>query len=137
MTTTPHPPQAGDKLPSLVLPPVTRTTLALFAGASGDHNPMHIDLDVARASGMPDVFAQGMLPMAWLARLLTDWRPQSSLRSFGVRFVAMTQLQEAITCSGEVTEIFEAQGQLCARLTLTAANQAGETRLSGEAVVAI
>ena len=64
----------GDELPALQLPPVTRTTLALFAGASGDHNPIHIDTDFARKSGMPDVFAQGMLGMAWLGRLLTQTR---------------------------------------------------------------
>ena len=45
----------GDALPPLALPPLTRTTLALFAGASGDHNPIHIDIDFARAAGMPDV----------------------------------------------------------------------------------
>ena len=56
----------GDALPPLSLPPLTRTTLALYAGASGDHNPMHIDIDFARAAGMPDVFAHGMLSMAWL-----------------------------------------------------------------------
>ena len=41
-----------------------RATLALFAGASGDHNPIHIDLDVARSAGLDDVFAHGMLSMA-------------------------------------------------------------------------
>jgi hypothetical protein len=35
----------GDTLPPLELPPLSRATLALYAGASGDHNPMHIDLD--------------------------------------------------------------------------------------------
>ena len=56
--------QVGDALPPLQLPPVDRTTLALFAGASGDHNPIHIDIDFARRAGMPDVFAHGMLS-AW------------------------------------------------------------------------
>ena len=55
--------QVGDTLPPLTLPPVNRTTLALFCGASGDHNPIHIDIDFARKAGMPDVFAHGML--AW------------------------------------------------------------------------
>ncbi|MGD9549587.1 MAG: MaoC/PaaZ C-terminal domain-containing protein, partial [Burkholderiaceae bacterium] len=53
--------QVGDEMPVLELPPITRTTLALFAGASGDHNPIHIDIDFARKAGMPDVFAHGML----------------------------------------------------------------------------
>ena len=45
--------QVGDTLPAVHLPPVDRTTLALFAGASGDHNPIHVDSDFARAAGMP------------------------------------------------------------------------------------
>ena len=63
---------AGTELPPLVVDPISRTTLALFAGASGDHNPIHIDLDVARSAGLDDVFAQGMLSMAYLGRLLTQ-----------------------------------------------------------------
>ena len=52
--------QVGDTLPDLQLPPVDRTTLALFAGASGDHNPMHIDIDVARrAARYPCAFQAG------------------------------------------------------------------------------
>ena len=49
--------KVGDTLPPLALPPINRTTLALFAGASNDHNPMHIDIDFARAGGMPDVLS--------------------------------------------------------------------------------
>ncbi len=130
-------PGVGDRIPSLTLPPVSRTTLALFAGASGDHNPMHIDTDAAHAAGMPDVFAQGMLPMAYLGRLLTQWQPQARFRSFGVRFVAMTQLRDEITCSGQISEVFDGEGGTHVRLSITAANQAGETRLVGDAVVAI
>jgi acyl dehydratase len=65
--------KVGDTLPPLTLGPVNRTMLALFAGASGDHNAVHIDIDFARSAGMPDVFAHGMLSMAWLGRLLTQW----------------------------------------------------------------
>ena len=68
----------GDTLPSLSVPALNRTTLALFAGASGDHMPLHIDTDAARKAGMPDVFGHGMLSMAYLARLLTNWGPQSA-----------------------------------------------------------
>jgi acyl dehydratase len=81
----------GTELPPLALPPISRTTLALFAGASGDHNPIHIDLDVARSAGMDDVFAHGMLSMAYLGRLLTGWVPQERIRSYGVRFAAITR----------------------------------------------
>ena len=85
----------GSALPPFVAPPLTRLTLALYAGASGDHNPIHVDLDFARRAGMPDVFAHGMLSMAYLGRLLTNWVPQQAIREFSVRFAAITQVGDA------------------------------------------
>ena len=78
--------QVGTELPPLAVQPISRTTLALFAGASGDHNPIHIDLDAAREAGFDDVFAHGMLSMAYLGRLITSWVPQAQLRSLTTRF---------------------------------------------------
>jgi acyl dehydratase len=129
--------QVGDELPALRLPPIDRATLALFAGASGDHNPIHIDLDFARRAGMPDVFAQGMLGMAWLARLLTSWAPQAQLRRFDARFQGITHLGNAITCAGRVVEKLEHQGERCVRIELRSVNQYGEAKISGEALVAL
>ena len=129
--------QVGDALPPLTLPPVDRTTLALFAGASGDHNPIHIDIDVARRAGMPDVFAQGMLGMAWLGRLITQWVPQAQLRKYEARFAGITHLGNAITCTGEVVELLELDGEACARVTLSSGNQFGQNKILGEAIVAL
>ncbi len=126
----------GDELPPLALPPLTRTTLALYAGASGDHNPMHIDIDFAHAAGMPDVFAHGMLSMAWLGRMLTEWVPQRDLREFSVRFTAMTQVGERIVCTGRVVEKLERDGERLIRVSVATANEAGKIKLSGEALVA-
>ena len=127
----------GDTLPPLVLPRVTRTMLALYAGASGDHNPIHIDIDFARAAGMPDVFAHGMLSMAWLGRLITNWAPQASLREFEVRFTAMTQVGERITCSGHVAGKLERDGERLVKVEVATANDAGEIKLAGSAFFAL
>ena len=127
----------GDELPALQLPPVNRTTLALFAGASGDHNPIHIDTDFARKAGMPDVFAQGMLGMAWLGRLLTQWVPQAQLRRFDVRFQGITHLGHAVRCTGRVVEKLEHNGERCVRVEVLSANQHGQPRIAGEALVAL
>ena len=127
----------GDALPPITLPPLTRTTLALYAGASGDHNPIHIDIDFARAAGMPDVFAHGMLSMAWLGRLVTNWAPQENLREFSVRFSAMTRIGERIVCTGRVAEKFERHGERLIRVAVATANEVGEVKLSGEAFIAI
>ncbi|ULU24172.1 MaoC family dehydratase [Dyella terrae] len=128
--------QVGDSLPPLHLPPMDRTTLALFAGASGDHNRVHIDIDYVRRAGMPDVFAHGMLSMAYLGRLLTQWVDQRQLRQFGVRFVGITQLGHQVTCTGKVVEKFETDGEKRVRLEIQTANQYGEPRILGDAVVA-
>ena len=129
--------QVGDALPPLVLPPITRTTLALFAGASGDHNRIHIDTDYAREAGVPDVFAHGMLSMAYLGRLLTQWVDQRQLRSFGVRFTGITHLGHQITCTGKVVEKFEVNGEQRVKVEIETRNQYGETRIVGDAVVAL
>ena len=127
----------GQALPDLVLPPVDRTVLALFAGASGDHNPIHVDLDFARAAGFPDVFSHGMLVMAYLGQALTDAVSPSSIRSFSTRFAAITQLGARLTCEGHVTERFEDKGERRARLALTTKDENGEVKLAAEAVIAI
>jgi len=129
--------RVGDALPAFTTEPISRLTLALYCGASGDHNPMHVDIDFARRAGSPDVFAHGMLSMAYLAQLLTRWVPQRQLREYGVRFVAITQVGDAITCSGRVTELFEAHGERRARLELSTCNQHGVVKLVGDAVVAL
>lgn len=127
----------GSQLPTLTLPAISRTTLALFAGASGDHNPIHIDSDFAKAAGMDDVFAHGMLSMAYLGRLLTNWLPQSQLRKFNSRFVAITQLQDVITCSGKVIEIIDNNGEQQAKVEIVAISNDKKPTLVGEAIVAI
>lgn len=127
--------QVGDALPALDLPPINRTTLALFAGASGDHNPIHIDTDFARKAGMPDVFAHGMLGMAWLGRLLTNWAPQSRLRRFDVRFQGITHLANAISCSGRVVEKRDADRSV--RVEVQSSNQHGQTKITGDAWISL
>ncbi|WP_177494571.1 MaoC family dehydratase [Pseudomonas sp. H9] len=129
--------KVGDQIPPLKLQPVNRTTLALYCGASGDHNPIHIDIDFARKARQPDVFAHGMLSAAYLGRLLTNWVPQAQLRSFSMRFTGITQLGHIPTCTGKVVEKFEENGEQRVRLQICCANQYGEEKLAGEAIVAL
>ena len=129
--------KVGDELPALKLPRITRTTLALFAGASGDHNPVHIDLDFAKAAGMQDVFAHGMLPMAYLGRFLTNWAPQTQLRHYAVRFSAITPIGAKLTCGGKVVEKLERNGERVVKLEIGVVDDKGELKLSGDALVAL
>jgi acyl dehydratase len=127
----------GQILPELVRGPVTRGTLALFAGASHDHVLLHIDSDFAKAAGMDDVFGHGMLSMAYLAQALKNWAPAERLRTWNVRFTAITPLNATVHCRGEVSEIFEEDGDRLARLTIGAVTDAGMQTLLGSAIIHI
>ena len=95
----------GDALPPLELAPLSRLTLALYCAASGDHNPVHVDIDYARnVAGMEDVIGHGTLTMAWLGRLLCQWVPQHQVRRFKTRFKSPLHVGDRITCSGNIVE---------------------------------
>lgn len=126
-----------SRMPPLELPPVDRTVLALFGPASGDLNPIHLDLDYARRAGMPDVFAQGMLGMAWMARALTVWIPQHRVRRLDARFQGITHLGNRISVTGRVAELLDRNGERCARIELLSQNQYGQVKIVGEAIVAV
>jgi acyl dehydratase len=130
-------PAVGERIVHKVFPPISRHMLALYCGASGDHNPIHVDIDFAKKAGYPDVFSHGMLVMALLGQALTDAVPPPCLRSFSTRFVAITQLGAELTCEGHVAELVEQDGERCAKLALTTKDQNGEVKLAGEAIIKI
>jgi acyl dehydratase len=127
----------GDRIVHKKFPPITRHRLALYCGASGDHNPIHVDIDFAKQAGFPDVFAHGMLVMGYLGQALTDAVSPSRIRSFSTRFAAITQLGAQLTCEGTVTELIEQGGEKRAKLALTTKDQTGEVKLAGEAIIAL
>ena len=126
----------GDSLEPMTHNPISRTTLALFAGASGDHNPIHIDIDFAKSVGMDDVFAHGMLGMAYLGRFLTSIADQSNIRSYSVRFSSITQVGAKLKCSGKVKEITDTSAERLMTIELSATDQNNDVKLIGDAVIA-
>lgn len=126
----------GDRLPDHECGPISRWVLAMFAGGSGDTNPIHIDLDMARKFGQEDVFAHGMLSMAYLAQLLTLHFPQERIRSYRVRFSTITPVKANVLCQGEVLECFQEDGEERLRIGIRTTIDDGTVTLEGEAVVA-
>ena len=45
--------KVGDEIPEKTFPPISRHTLALYCGSSGDHNPIHVDIDFAKSFSSP------------------------------------------------------------------------------------
>lgn len=92
----------GDELPTLEVNPDTRQ-LVMYAGASGDFQPIHYDKDVAQRAGHGAVIIHGALKSAWLAQLVTDWLGDSGwMREFSVQYRGIDYIGKKI-CRGRVT----------------------------------
>ena len=92
----------GEELPSLEVNPDTRQ-LVMYAGASGDFQPIHYDKDVAQAAGHDSVIIHGALKSAWLAKLANDWLGDSGwMRQFSVQYRGIDYVGKK-TCRGRVT----------------------------------
>jgi len=125
----------------IVYPALTRTDLVIYAGASGDFNPLHHDLDYARNAGLPDVMAHGMLSAGLLASAVTKWFGAGSVASYAVRFLKPVWPGDVLTAHCRKLEKSSAEDGkpvACAELELVRANGdvvlAGTARLTGTAV---
>ena len=129
--------KAGEVLPKLTIEPISRASLTLYAGASGDHNPIHIDTDYANQVGYPDVIVHGMLIMGYLGRILTDNLNQSKILEYDVRFISVTNISDQLTCSGIVKTIREIDDKKEMELDLIVKNQFNDIKLNGYSLVQI
>ena len=125
----------GDPLPTLTLGPINQDDLVLYANASGDQNPIHIDQNFAKKSGLPDVIAHGMLIMSYLGRLLTNSLTQSQIMNFSVQFSNMTHVNQKIICTGKVLEKNSVKGKEIITIALKVEDQQGEKKIIGKATI--
>jgi acyl dehydratase len=125
----------GDEIPQLVKTPTTRQ-LVMWAGASGDYNPIHYDKDLALARGLPGVVVHGQLAACFLGQLVTDWMgQQGSLKKLSISYKGMNLPGEALTCRGTVTKKYVEDGGYYVVADLWAENHRGEKTLTGKATV--
>jgi acyl dehydratase len=124
--------KVGDELPPLVKPPVDRSQIARFAGASGDFSPLHVDEPFARNAGFPGVLVPGMLAMGFLGELVTDWLRGARLRRFSARFVKIVWPGDVVTVRGRVADRrFEPGGRYAVYIEVWGENQRGELVVRG------
>lgn len=91
---------------------VQRLNLVMYAGASGDFNPIHWNEPFAKAVGLPDVISHGMLTMARIGQFLTDWSGDpGAVKRFKTRFtlpvVVPNENGNKVTVSGKVARKLE------------------------------
>lgn len=131
---TPATPQ-GEPIPTLTKT-VTQEQIDAYADVSGDHNPIHVNPEAARAVGLDGTIAHGMLSMAILGQLLTDWLTSGrggKLTRLRVRFQAMVRPGDMLTCRG----VKSAAQEGTERLDIWIENQRGERVVTGDAEVSL
>jgi acyl dehydratase len=126
----------GDEAPA-VIHELTRTDLVMYAGASGDFNPMHHDEVKAKEAGLPSVFGHGMFSMGLLGRAITDWVGVANLRNFKVRFTKQTWPGEKLTSKIAVIGKRKDNGDNLVDLDVELANESGEVKVAGSAIAAL
>tara|TARA_B100001094_G_C17839505_1_gene627260 strand:- start:167 stop:595 length:429 start_codon:yes stop_codon:yes gene_type:complete len=128
----------GDLISDISIDRISRESLKAYAKASGDHNPIHIDKDLAQKFGLPDVIAHGMLVMSYLGKMLTNNFPQSALVNFSSQFVSMTNINDKLVCSGKITKkTTDISENVTYDFQLKVVNENGEKRISGKASISI
>ena len=120
----------GDTYTECLVEDLKRTQIVMYAGASGDYNPVHTDEKFTKeVAGYPTVFAHGMLTMGMTSRMLTNYVGDGRLTKYGVRFTSQVWPGDTLNSTAKVEEINEGLVNLSVETT----NQDGALVLSGYA----
>lgn len=113
---------------------LTEADVFAFAGASGDHNPLHIDEEYARRSIFGQRIAHGILVAGIISTVLGGDLPGlgTIFVELHIRFTQPVFLGDTVTALATVIEIINARR---VRLLVACRNQAGEDVAIGNAVV--
>ena len=126
----------GDSLPSVVKQ-ITQKDINLYAEASGDFNPIHVDETFAAQTPLGGTIAHGMLILAYISEMMTEAFGESWLAGgkLSVRFKAPARPNDTITTSGKIDSIEHKEGVPYINCSIESCNQKGETVITGGAVV--
>jgi acyl dehydratase len=128
-----HDLQVGQVFEQVVAEDLNRTEIVMYAGASGDFNPLHHDELFAQEQGYPSVFAHGMLTMGRTAKLLTDTVGDGNLVRYGGRFTSQVWPGDTLTARATVTALRAEGDEAFVDFEVSTANQDGKVVFSGEA----
>ena len=126
--------KVGDSYQEEICNNLSRTQIVMYAGTSGDYNPLHSDeIFTTEIAGYPSVFAHGMLTMGMTGKMLTNCVGDGQLTYYGVRFTSQVWPGDTLTATATVTDIREEDGQQIADLDLSTTNEEGTEVIKGKA----
>jgi 3-hydroxybutyryl-CoA dehydratase len=128
----------GDALP-LIEKSITQEQVERYAKASGDYNPIHIDVEFAAESQFGRRIAHGMMIAASISEMMTaafkeDWLRGGRLK---IRFRAPVYPGETITTFGQVKSIRQRDEVRETTCSVGVRKQNGETAIIGDAIVSV
>lgn len=118
---------------------ITREKINLYAQASKDFNPIHIDEDFARNTPLGGTIAHGMLILAYVSQMMTAAFGKSWLigGKLNVRFRTPARPGDTITVSGQIRRIEKSENENLVTCGVLCQNQNGESVITGEASVRV
>jgi acyl dehydratase len=126
--------KVGDTYTERVVEDLKRTQLVMYAGASGDYNPLHSDeLYTREVAKYPTVFAHGMLTMGMTGRMLTNFVGDGRLTKYGVRFTNQVWPGDTLDATATIEAIREEGGKRYVDLVVSTKNQSGVEVVKGSA----
>ncbi len=126
--------KVGDQYTERVVEDLKRTQLVMYAGASGDYNPLHSDeLYTREVAKYPTVFAHGMLTMGMTGRMLTNFVGDGRLTKYGVRFTNQVWPGDSLDATATIEAIREEDGKRYVDLVISTKNQSGVEVVKGSA----
>ncbi len=129
---------AGADLPE-VIKTITQENINLYARASGDYNPIHIDSDFAAKTPLGGTIAHGMLILAYVSQMMTAAFGKSWLTGgrLNVRLKAPAHPGDTITVSGKISGVDKSTGPTLVNCSILVTNQNGETVIIGDTRVEV
>ena len=118
---------------------VTQENINLYAEASRDFNPLHIDEDFAKKTPLGGTIAHGMLILAYVSQMMSAAFGRSWLTGgrLNVRFKTPARPGDNITVSGRISRIERNEGQTSIRCDVLCQNQNGDSVITGETSVRV
>ena len=116
---------------------ITEADIVLFAGISGDSNPLHLDAEYAKSTRFGQRIAHGMLSAGLISTVLGTKLPGPGCIYMGqtLRFTAPVYLGDTITATATITDYDRKRGRMTLSTVWT--NQRGQEVITGEAQVRV